>query len=162
MSCPSTGCTYFSAGASFYLQGLTLVSRCSQLSKARLPAAGTSHTGVRPWEQRHRLTEKGGLAIELPGHLCDPTGARAELTLDAGTASYPRGVLRGERPKRVLVPFARSKGTPSGKRPHQAGKPKPCIVRRTPHRLPDGRQLPLYRGAFGPDRYMNSQAGGLE
>src|SRR5699024_9514227 len=35
-----------------------------------------------------------------------------------------REVLRGERPKRILVPFVRSKGTPSGKRPHQAGKPE--------------------------------------
>src|SRR5699024_2012931 len=46
-----------------------------------------------------------------------------------GPASYPREVLRGERPKRVLVPFDRAKGTPSGKRPHQAGKPEPWAVR---------------------------------
>ena len=71
------------------------------------------------------------MPIDLPGYLCDPTGARAERSLDAVPASYPRGVLRGERPKRVLVPFARSKGTPSGKRPHQAGKPEPWMVRRT-------------------------------
>ena len=30
---------------------------------------------------------------------------RAELRLDAGTASYPRGVLRGERPKRFFGDF---------------------------------------------------------
>ena len=76
--------------------------------------------GLETEAQTHR---EGALSIDLPGYLCDPTGARAELTLDAGTASYPRGVLRGERPKRVLVPFDRAKGTPSGKRPHQAGKP---------------------------------------
>ena len=87
------------------------------------------------------------MPIDLPGYLCDPTGARAELTLDAGTASYPRGVLRGERPKRVLVPFARSKGTPSGKRPHQAGKPELGPLEEQPLSLLR-RQLPLHRGAL--------------
>ena len=90
-----------------------------------LTAAGTPHTRVRPWKERCCLTEKGARSIDLPDHPCDPTGARADCRLDAGTASYPRGVLRGERPKRVLVSFARSKETPSGKRPHQAGKPEP-------------------------------------
>ena len=56
---------------------------------------------------------------------------RPGLRTTAGTASYPRGVLRGERPKRVLVPFARPKGTPSGERPHLAGKPAPRSFRRT-------------------------------
>ena len=121
----STESTCFCGTLCFYHQGLTLVSRCSQLSEARLPAAGTPHTGVRPWKQRHSLTEKEMLSIDLPGHLCDPTGARADHRIDAGPASYPRGVLRGERPKRVLVSFDRAKETPSGKRPHQAGKPKP-------------------------------------
>ena len=146
MACPSTGCTYFSAGASFYRQSLALVSRCSQRSVARLPAAGTSHTGVRPWEQRHRLTEKGGLAIELPGHLCDPTGARADGGINAGSASYPREVLRGERPKRVLVPFDRAKGTPSGKRPHQAGKPELGRLEEQLLHQPDSRQPPFAKG----------------
>ena len=81
-------------------------------------------SGVRPWKERHYLTEKGALPIDLPGHPCDPTRAWADRRLDAGPASYPREVLRGERPKRVLVPFDRAKGTPSGKRPHQAGKPE--------------------------------------
>ena len=90
-----------------------------------LTAAGTPHTRVRPWEERCRLTEKGARSIDLPDHPCDPTGARADRRTDAGSASYPREVLRGERPKRVLVSFARSKETPSGKRPYQAGKPEP-------------------------------------
>ena len=130
MTCRSTVCIHFSVNTSFYDQGLTLVSRCSQLSKARLPAAETPHTGVRPWKQRHSLTEKGMLSIDLPGPLCDPTGARAGHRNDAGPTSYPRGVLRGERPKRVLVPFDRAKGPPSGKRPRLAGKPVPRRKRR--------------------------------
>ena len=93
---------YFSVPASFYLQGLTLVSRCFQLTGAWFPAAETPHTGVRPWKQGHRLTEKEMLSIDLPDHPCDPTGARADRRLDAGPASYPGEVLRGERPKRVL------------------------------------------------------------
>ena len=123
-------CIYSSVRVSFYCQGLTLACNCSQLPEAWLPAAETPHTGVRPWKQRHSLTEKEMLAIDLPGHLCDPTGARAGHRNDAGPASYPRGVLRGERPKRVLVSFARSKETPSGKRPRLAGKPVPRRKRR--------------------------------
>ena len=88
-------------------------------------------SGVRPWKERHHLTEKGALPIDLPGHPCDPTRAWADHSLDADPAWYPREVLRGERPKRVLVPFDRAKGTPSGKRPHQAGKPERWAVRRT-------------------------------
>ena len=122
----STESTYFSDKYYFYRQGLTLVSRCSQLSEARLPAAETPHTEVRPWKQRHSLTEKEILSIDLPGHLCDPTGARAEHRIDAVPDPYPREVLRGERPKRVLVSFARSKETPSGERlPRRAGRKEP-------------------------------------
>ena len=130
MTCRSMVCIYSSVRVSFYCQGLTLECNCSQLPEAWLPAAETPHTGVRPWKQRYSLTEKEMLAIDLPGHLCDPTGARAGHRIDAGPASYPRGVLRGERPKRVLVSFARSKETPSGKRPRQAGKPVPRRIRR--------------------------------
>ena len=54
-------------------------------------AAGTPHTEIRPWKQRHTLTEKGALSIDPPGHLCDPTGARADGENDAVPASYPRG-----------------------------------------------------------------------
>ena len=84
------------------------------MERQTLLAAETPHTRVRAWKQRHRLTEKGALSIDLPGYLCDPTGARADGENDAVPASYPRGVLRGERPMRVLVSFARSKETPSG------------------------------------------------
>ena len=57
--------------------------------------------------------------------------------------------LRGERPKRVLVSFARSKETPSGKRPHQAGKPDTWMVRRSIP-LPQLTlcHLPLHKGGF--------------
>ena len=37
----------------FYLQGLTLVSRCSQRSEARLPAAGTPLLQSRPGRGNH-------------------------------------------------------------------------------------------------------------
>ncbi len=57
----------------------------------RLPAAGTPHTGVRPWKQRHSITEKGMLSIDVPEHPCDPTKARAGHRIDAVPASYPKG-----------------------------------------------------------------------
>ena len=88
-------------------------------------------SGVRPWKERHHLTEKGALPIDLPGHPCDPTRAWADHSLDADPAWYPREVLRGERPKWLFVHFGQSKWTPSGKRPHQAGKPERWAVRRT-------------------------------
>ena len=88
-------------------------------------------SGVRPWKKRHHLTEKGALPIDLPGHPCDPTRAWADHSLDAGPASYPREVLRGERPKWLFVHFGQSKWTPSGKRPHRAGKPELGPKRRT-------------------------------
>ena len=91
MAWRSMGGIYFSAGVSIYRQGFTLVSRCSQRSGARFPAARTPHTGVRPWKQRHSLTEKEMLSIDLPGHLCDPTGARAGHRIDAVPAPYPKG-----------------------------------------------------------------------
>ena len=74
-------------------------------------------SGVRPWKERHHLTEKGALPIDLPGHPCDPTRAWADHSLDAGPASYPREVLRGERPKWLFVHFGQSKWTPSGASP---------------------------------------------
>ena len=40
-------------------------------------------------------------------------GSRAEFRLDAGPASYPREVLRGERPKWLFVHFGHSKWTPA-------------------------------------------------
>ena len=70
-----------------------------------LTAAGTPHTRVRPWKERGRLTEKGARSIDLPDHPCDPTGARADHRTDAGPASYPGEVLRGERPKRFFPRF---------------------------------------------------------
>ena len=152
---------YFSVPTSFYRQGLTLVSRCFQLTGAWFPAAETPHTGVRPWKQGHRLTEKEMRSIDLPGHLCDLTRARAVHRIDAVPASYPREVLRGERPKRVLVSFARSKETPSGKRPHQAGKPDTWMVRRS---IPPPQltlcHLPLHKGGFVSGRGKHKSPGG--
>ena len=60
----------------------------------------------------------------------------------------PREVLRGERPKRVLVSFARSKETPSGKRPRQAGKPNPQVVRRSTPQLALRLPAPLTQGSL--------------
>ena len=82
--------------------------------------------GVRPWKERHHLTEKGALPIDLPGHPCDPTRAWADHSLDAGPASYPREVLRGERPKWLFVHFGQSKWTPAERvSPRQGNKNTP-------------------------------------
>ena len=116
----------------FYPQGLILVQRCSQLTGAWLPAAGTPLLQGRPGHGNRLVIGPAALGGLVWWHKQEPQqGSRAEFRLDAWTASYPREVLRGERPKRVLVPFDRAKGTPSGERPRQAGKPEPWVVRRT-------------------------------
>ena len=133
MACRSMVCISFSVPASFYRQGLSLVCRCFQLTEAWLLAAGTPLLQGRPGYGNHPAigpAAQGGLVWWQEQE--PQQGSRAEFRLDAGPASYPRGALRGERPKRVLVSFARSKETPSGKRPRQAGKPEPWVVRRTP------------------------------
>src|SRR5699024_4882839 len=86
---------YFSVPASFYRQGLTLVSRCFQLTGAWFPAAETPHTGVRPWKQGHRLTEKEMRSIDLPGHLCDPPGPGPAIGLTQFQPGTPGGSLGG-------------------------------------------------------------------
>ena len=78
------------------------------------PGGGNAAHRNKALETEAQTHREGALSIDLPGYLCDPTGARADGGIDAVPASYPRGVLRGERPKRVLVSFARSKETPSG------------------------------------------------
>ena len=124
-------CIFFSASVSFCCQGLSLVSRCSQLMGGWLPAAETPLLQGRPGHGNlpaiGPVARVGLVWWQKQG---PQQGSRAELRLDAVPASYPREVLRGERPKRVLVPFDRAKGTPSGKRPHQAGKPERWAVRR--------------------------------
>ena len=87
----STENTYFCGSLCFHRQGLTLACNCSQLPRALLPAARTPHTGVRPWKQRHSLTEKEMRSIDLPGHPCDPTRAWADHRIDAVPAPYPKG-----------------------------------------------------------------------
>ncbi len=130
---PSTERAYSSVWLFFDCQGLTLVSRCFQLTGARLPVAGTPLLQGRPGGGNHQAVGPAAQSSLVWWQQQEPQqGGRAESRLDAGPAWYPREVLRGERPKRVLVPFDRAKGTPSGKRPHQAGKPEPWAVRPTP------------------------------
>ena len=126
MTCRSMACIFFSASVSFYCQGLSLVSRCSQLMGGWLPAAGTPlHQGRPGHGNLPAIGSVARVGLVWWQQQGPQQGSRAELRLDAVPASYPREVLRGERPKRVLVPFDRAKGTPSGERPCQAGKPIP-------------------------------------
>ena len=60
----STGSIYSSDKYYFYCQGFTLVSRCSQRSAARLPAAGTPLSQGRPGCENHQAVgpaAQGGL-----------------------------------------------------------------------------------------------------
>ena len=115
----STESTCFSGRQCFYRQGLTLVSRCSQRS-----AAGTPLLQVRPGhENRQAVGPATRVAWCGNSNRSHTKGNGPNLDLTQAQPRTPREVLRGERPKRVLVSFARSKETPSGERPHQAGKP---------------------------------------
>ena len=126
------------------------MSRCFQLSAVWLSAAETPLGQGRPGCGNH-------LAIgpAAQGAWCGGTNRSHSKTngpnidMTQVQPRTPREVLRGERPKRVLVPFGRAKGTPSGKRPHQAGKPERGLLEEQLLSLPSGSQLPLHRGAFG-------------
>ena len=86
-----------------------------------------------------------------------PPGPGPTMGLTQGQPRTPGGSLGGERPKRVLVPFARSKGTPSGQRPHQAGKPKPWAVRTsTPQSA--SQTAPLAQGSLWAWQRYGAQA----
>ena len=116
----------------FYRQGLTLVCNCSQLPEVWLPAAGTPLLQSRPGGGNHPVIGPVAMVAWCGGRdRGHSKGDGPTIGLTHFQPRTPRGVLRGERPKRVLVPFARPKGTPSGERPHQAGKPEPRSFRRT-------------------------------
>ena len=133
MACRSMVCISFSVPASFYRQGLSLVCRCFQLTGAWLPAAGTPLLQGRPGRGNHLMIGPAAMVAWYGGtNRSHSKGNGPNLDLTQFQPGTPREVLRGERPKRVLVSFARSKETPSGKRPHQAGKPETRAVRRTP------------------------------
>ena len=131
MVCRSMVWIHFSVHASFYRQGLSLVCRCFQLTGAWLPAAGTPLLQGRPGRGNHLMIGPAAMVAWYGGtnrSHSKGNGPNRDLTqFQPGT---PREVLRGERPKRVLVSFARSKETPSGKRPRLAGKPVPRRNRR--------------------------------
>ena len=81
----STESTYFSGRQFFYPQGLVLVSRCSQLSVPRLPAAATP------------------LGQDRPGHgNCPVIGPAAMVAWCGGTS---RGHSKGDGPNIGLTQF---------------------------------------------------------
>ena len=98
-------------------QGLTLVSRCTQQSWAWLPAAGTPLGQGRPGCGNRPAVGPAAQGNLVWWQYQEPQQeSRAEPRHDAVPASYPRGVLRGERPKWLFVHFGQSKWTPSGER----------------------------------------------
>ena len=109
----------------FSYQGLTQVCNCSQLPEAWLPAAETPLGQGRPGGGNHPVIGPVTRVAWCGGTNRDHSkGNGPNTSLTQAQPRTPRGVLRGERPKRVLVSFARSKETPSGERP-PAGKPEP-------------------------------------
>ena len=125
---------HFSVHTSFYCQGLTLVSRCSQLSRGWLPAAGTPLLQVsalsgppgrrRPGSGRtpprlEALAMEGrsasgvGYPRDVMCHLCDPTGTRADYGPTAQNNIKPLGFQKGRAPFVAFRPFWPLKMDPS-------------------------------------------------
>ena len=101
-------------------------SSCSQLPIAWLPAAATPLLQDRPGRENHPAIGPAAMVAWCSGrNRSHSKGNGPNIALTHSQSRTPGGSLGGERPKRVLVPFARSKGTPSGQRPRQAGKPAP-------------------------------------
>ena len=132
MACRSMGCIYFSAGASFYRQGFTLVSRCSQLPDAWLPAAGTPHPQSRPGHGNRPAIGPAAQGAWCGGrNRGHSKGNGPNIDLTQFQTGTPRVVLRGERPKRGLVSLARSTETHIGERVPLAGKHDTRLWRRS-------------------------------
>ena len=97
-------------------------SSCSQLPVDWLSAVATPLFQSRPGRENHLAigpAAQGGLVWwQYQG---PQQGSRAGLRLDAGPASYPREVLRGERPKWLFVHFGQSKWTPAERPPGWQG-----------------------------------------
>ena len=118
----STERTYSSGKGCFYHQGLTLVHRCSQLSEARLPVAGTPLLQGRPGGENHPAIGPAAMVAWCGGsNRSHSKGDGPNIALTHAQPRTPRGVLRGERPKWLFVHFGHSKWTPAERL--QAGKP---------------------------------------
>ena len=110
-------CVLLFSALDWFMSHLTLVSNCSQLPGARLPVAGTPLYQGRPGGGKHPAIGPAAQGNLVWWQYQEPQQeSRAEPRLDAVPASYPRGVLRGERPKWLFVHFGQSKWTPSGER----------------------------------------------
>ena len=111
----SKGTAFFSGRCDFYRQGLPLASSCSQLPVDWLPAVATPHHQSRPGRGNRPAIGPAAMVAWCGGtNRGHSKGDGPNIALTHIRSRTPRGVLRGERPKRVLVPFARTKGTPSG------------------------------------------------
>ena len=104
----------------FYLQGLTLVSRCSQRSEARLPAAGTPLLQGRPGRGNRPVIGPAAKIAWCGGRTRRHSkGNGPNTSLTQAQPGTPRGVLRGERPKRFFPPFLIGEKWGPAERPHR-------------------------------------------
>ena len=107
----------------FYLQGLTLVSRCSQLTNIWLPAAGTPLGQGRPGHGNCPAIGPAARIAWCGGRTRRHSkGDGPNLGLTQFQPRTPREVLRGERPKWLFVHFGQSKWTPAERVSPRQGK----------------------------------------
>ena len=96
----------FSGRYDFYRQGLILVCSCSQLPGARLPAVGTPLHQGRPGHGNHPAIGPAAMVAWCGGRTRRHSkGNGPNTSLTQAQPRTPRGVLRGERPKRFFPPF---------------------------------------------------------
>ena len=120
MAYRSMVCTHFSVHVSFYCQGLTLVCRCFQLTGAWLPAAGTPLLQGRPGRGNHLMIGPAAMVAWYGGtNRSHSKGNGPNTSLTQAQPRTPRGVLRGERPKRFFPPFLIGEKWGPAERPHR-------------------------------------------
>ena len=104
----------------FSYQGLTQVCNCSQLPEAWLPAAGTPLLQGRPGGENHPAIGPAAMVAWCGGRTRRHSkGNGPNTSLTQAQPRTPRGVLRGERPKRFFPPFLIGEKWGPAERPHR-------------------------------------------
>ena len=89
----------------------------------RRPGNGRIPPDLRPWQWRGKLSAEQAHSRDAIRHLCDPSRPRADYGPTAQNNIKLLGFPKGRAPLVAFRPFWPVKMDPSGKRPHQAGKP---------------------------------------
>ena len=138
---------YFSVPTSFYRQGLTLVSRCFQLTGAWFPAAGTPLLQGRPGGGNHLMIGPAAMVAWYDGtNRSHSKGDGPKVGLTQGQPGTPGGSLGGNALSGFWFLLPAQKKPPAGSVP---------AVRRS---IPPTRRCGLSIPRLAPERQGKSRS----